>query len=122
MVDVNANETVSLIGADKVQGTAVYGADQKKIGQVERVMLDKMSGRVAYAVLSYGGFLGMGEEYYPTPSTNLKYDTSLGGYLVNLTRDQLDSAPKYNKSSDYAWSRDNDQRIYDYYKAKPYWA
>jgi len=57
---LEARETASLIGSDKVEGTAVYGADDKKIGQVERVMLDKMTGKVAYAVLSYGGFLGVG--------------------------------------------------------------
>ena len=69
-------ETHSLIGSDKVDGTAVYGADQQKIGSVERVMIDKLSGKVAYAVISYGGFLGMGEELYPTPWSNLKYDTN----------------------------------------------
>jgi hypothetical protein len=53
-------ETVSLIGSDKVEGTAVYGADQKKIGSLQRVMIDKISGKVAYAVVSFGGFLGMG--------------------------------------------------------------
>src|ERR1035438_3371321 len=63
-------ETVSLIGSDKVEGTAVYGADDQKIGSVQRVMLDKISGKVAYAVISFGGFLGMGEDYYPMPWAN----------------------------------------------------
>jgi hypothetical protein len=54
-------ETVSLIGSDKVEGTAIYGADKGKIGTVQRVMIDKISGRVAYAVVSFGGFLSMGE-------------------------------------------------------------
>ena len=58
-------ETAQLIGSDKVEGTAVYGADQQKIGSVQRVMIDKVSGKVAYAVVSFGGFLGMGEEYFP---------------------------------------------------------
>jgi hypothetical protein len=57
-------ETASLIGSEKVEGTAVYGADDRKIGSVQRVMLDKISGKVAYAVISFGGFLGMGEDYY----------------------------------------------------------
>jgi hypothetical protein len=61
------SETVSLIGSDKVEGTAVYGADKRKIGSVQRVMIDKISGKVAYAVVSFGGFLGMGEDYYPMP-------------------------------------------------------
>jgi len=59
----NRRETVSLIGSDKVEGTAVYGRDDNKIGTVQRVMIDKMSGKVAYAVMSFGGFLGMGEDY-----------------------------------------------------------
>jgi hypothetical protein len=56
----------------------VYGPDNQKIGSVERVMIDKISGKVAYAVMSFGGFLGMGEDYYPVPWASLKYDTSLG--------------------------------------------
>lgn len=76
---MSERETTSLIGSDKVDGTAVYGADQKKIGSIERLMIDKLSGKVAYAVISYGGFLGIGDDYYPTPWSNLKYDTNLGG-------------------------------------------
>jgi PRC-barrel domain len=118
---VQSRETTSLIGSDKVEGTAVYGADQKKIGKLERVMIDKLSGKVAYAVLSFGGFLGMGEDYYPVPWATLKYDQNLGGYLVNLTRDKLDKAPKYTESTGWNWTRENDQRIHDYYGAAPYW-
>jgi hypothetical protein len=118
---IDARETVSLIGSDKVEGTAVYGADQNKIGKLERVMLDKLSGKVAYAVLSFGGFMGMGEDYYPIPWGMLKYDTNLGGYMVNLTKDQLDKAPKYTKSTDWNWSRENDRRVYEYYRVAPYW-
>jgi PRC-barrel domain len=118
---IDARETASLIGSDKVEGTAVYGADQNKIGKLERVMLDKISGKVAYAVLSFGGFMGMGEDYYPIPWGMLKYDTNLGGYMVNLTKDQLDKAPKYTKSTDWSWSRENDRRVYDYYRVAPYW-
>ena len=111
----------SLIAADKVDGTAVYGADEQKIGSIEHVMIDKLSGKVAYAVLSFGGFLGVGDEHYPLPWSTLKYDTNLGGYRVNLTKDQLEGAPKYKSSGEWDWNRDNDQRVYDYYKAPPYW-
>src|ERR1700674_4248208 len=79
---LESRETVSLIGSDKVEGTAVYGADDKKFGKLERVMIDKISGKVAHAVLSFGGFMGMGEDYYPVPWSMLKYDTNLGGYRV----------------------------------------
>lgn len=118
---LESRETTTLIGSDKVEGTAVYGTDEKKIGKLERVMLDKASGKVAYAVLSFGGFLGMGEDYYPTPWSLLKYDTNLGGYRTNLTKDQLEKAPKYSQSTSWNWNRDNDRRVYDYYKTQPYW-
>ena len=97
-------ETVSLIGSDKVESTPVYGADDRKIGTVQRVMIDKISGKVAYAVISFGGFLGMGEDYYPMPWASLKYDTSVGGYRVGVTEDQLKGAPKYNRNTEWDWS------------------
>jgi hypothetical protein len=116
-----SDETTTLIGSDKVEGTPVYGADGKRIGKIERVMLDKVSGKVAYAVLSFGGFLGMGEDYYPVPWSTLKYDTNLGGYRANLTNDQLEKAPKYSSSTGWSWNRENDRRVYDYYRVSPYW-
>jgi len=119
---VQTRETTSLIASDKVEGTAVYGADQKKIGSVERVMIDKISGKVAFAVLTFGGFMGIGSDYYPVPWSMLKYDTMLGGYKVSLTKDQLERAPKYSSTSNWDWSRDNDRRVYDYYKAPHYWS
>jgi hypothetical protein len=114
-------ETVSLIGSDKVEGTSVYGADDRKIGSVQRVMIDKISGKVAYAVISFGGFLGMGEDYFPMPWPNLKYDTHLNGYRVAVTEDQLKNAPKYNRNTDWDWSdRQRDRTVYDYYHT-PLW-
>ncbi len=118
---LETRETANLIGSDKVEGTAVYGADRNKIGSLERVMIDKMSGKVAYAVLSFGGFLGMGEDYYPVPWSTLTYDTNLGGYRTNLTESQLNGAPKYNDNTGWNWNRENDRRIYDYYRVQPYW-
>ena len=110
-------ETVSLIGSDKVEGTAVYGADDQKIGSVQRVMIDKVSGKVAYAVVSFGGFLSMGEDYYPLPWTNLKYDRSVGGYRVGITEDQLKGAPRFDRNTEWDWSdRSKDRAVYDYYR------
>jgi hypothetical protein len=119
---INARrETISLIGSDKVQGTNVYGADDKKIGVVQRVMIDKMSGKVAYAVIAFGGFLGLGEDYYPLPWPNLKYDTRLDSYRVGVTEDQLKDASKFSQSTDWNWAdRARDREIYDYYDT-PLW-
>ena len=102
---VETRETSSLIGSDKVEGTAVYGADEQKIGSIERVMIEKLSGKVA---LSFGGFFGVGEEYYPVPWSILTYDTRLGGYRTNLTEDQLNQAPKYSQSTGWNWNRENE--------------
>jgi hypothetical protein len=109
-------ETGSLIGSDKVEGTAVYGAGDSKIGHIERVMIDKLSGKVSYAVLSFGGFLGIGDDHYPLPWQSLKYDTNLGGYRTGITESQLKGAPKY--SNDNAWNWNDPARarsVNDYY-------
>jgi hypothetical protein len=120
-MDTMDKETAALIGSDKVEGTAVYGMDGTSIGSIQRVMIDKISGKVAYAVTSFGGFLGMGEEYYPLPWSQLKYDTGLGGYRTNVTEAQLKGAPKYDRSKEWDWSdRANDRKVHDYYKA-PLW-
>ena len=112
-----ARETAGLIGSDKVEGTNVYGATGEKIGSIERVMIDKRSGQVAYAVLSFGGFLGIGSDYYPIPWASLNYDTSLGGYRTTITEQQLQGAPKYAGDS-WDWEdRERGRKVYDYYGA-----
>lgn len=97
-------ETGTLIGSDKVEGTAVYGAGDTKIGTIERVMIDKKSGRVSYAVLSFGGFLGIGDDHYPLPWQSLKYDTSLGGYRTGITESQLENAPHFGNDNSWDWN------------------
>ena len=80
------DETNNLIASDKVEGTAVYNAEGEKLGKIENFMVGKRNGRVEYAVMSFGGVLGMGEDYYPLPWSELDYDTSKGGYLVNIDK------------------------------------
>lgn len=112
-----ANDEIgNLIGSDKVEGTAVYGPDSEKIGSIERVMIDKASGEVGFAVLSFGGFLGIGDDHYPLPWQTLKYNTDLEGYVTNITRAQLDGAPKYGVNDSWDWSDTRRSRsVYDYY-------
>ena len=113
--DIARDETDSLISSDKVEGTAVYGSDREKIGSIESVMLTKRGGKVAYAVLSFGGFLGLGTEHYPLPWNILKYDTDLSGYVVNLTKDQLQAAPKYGQNDSWDWNDPATSRQIDQY-------
>jgi hypothetical protein len=109
-------EQGNLIGSDKVEGTAVYGTNDEKVGSIERVMIDKTSGKVSYAVLAFGGFLGIGDDHYPLPWTSLKYDTNLGGYRTAITQERLRGAPKYAVESDWSWSDPARTRsVNDYY-------
>ncbi|MGZ3351728.1 MAG: PRC-barrel domain-containing protein, partial [Xanthobacteraceae bacterium] len=94
-----------------------------RVGQIERVMIDKLSGKVAYAVMSFGGFLGIGEDYYPLPWSLLTYNPRLEGYEVNVGEQQLKGAPKYSRHESWDWSdRTRDKQVYDYYGVGPYWA
>jgi hypothetical protein len=119
---LDSQETASLIGSDKVEGTPVYRPSGERVGQIERVMIDKMSGKVAYAVMSFGGFMGIGEDYYPLPWSLLTFDPNLGGYVVDLTQEQLKGAPKYSKHETWDWSdHERGKKIYNYYGEPPYW-
>jgi sporulation protein YlmC with PRC-barrel domain len=118
-----ADETTSLISAGKVQGTHVYNTAGDKLGDIYDVMLDKRSGRIAYALMSFGGILGIGKEYHPLPWQTLKYDTKQGGYVVGLTKEALEGGPVIKADDQPAWgNRTFEQGIHDYYKTLPYWA
>ena len=119
--DPYVKDTPMLIASDKVEGTAVYGADGRRIGSIERILLEKRGGRVGYAVLSFGGFLGSGDDYYPLPWEKLHYDEELDGYRIDLTKEQITGAPRYRDRDDESWYRENDRTIYDYYGVPPYW-
>ncbi len=95
--DVTADESGTLISADKVIGTAVYDASGERLGTVDSIMLNKRSGKVAYAVMSFGGFLGIGERYHPLPWNVLTYDEQKGGYNVEHSADDLRKAPNYSR-------------------------
>jgi hypothetical protein len=115
-MEMDAKEIGNLIGSDKVEGTAVFGADAQKIGTIERVMIDKVSGRVSYAVLGFGGFLGIGNDHYPLPWQSLKYDTRLGGYVTGVTESQLRGAPRYGNDNDWNWAdAARNRAVNDYY-------
>jgi len=93
--DFATDETGRLIASNKVEGTAVYNREGERLGSVYNSMVDKVSGQVAYAVMSLGGFLGIGDGYHPLPWKSLTYDTSMGGCVVDLDRSRLEEAPSY---------------------------
>jgi len=86
---LETGETRSLIASDKVEGTAVYRPNGDKLGRIERVVIDKETGKVAYALMSFGGFMGIGRDYYPLPWSLLKFNPRLDGYEINISEQQL---------------------------------
>jgi hypothetical protein len=94
-----------------------------KIGEIERIMIDKRSGKVAYAVMSFGGFLGMGENSYPVPWDNLHYNPALDAYELDISEDILQGAPSYKAGADFDWSQEGGgKQVYDFYGKQPYWS
>jgi sporulation protein YlmC with PRC-barrel domain len=110
-----------LISSDRVEGTAVYDVSGNRLGAVETLMIDKASGHVEYAVLSFGGFLGLGSSHYPLPWARLRYDTKLGGYVVDVTEAQLAEAPSFPRDETVDWSDSGwGERLRGHYGPTPY--
>jgi hypothetical protein len=119
MATSTAHPNRQLISSEDVEGTNVYDPKESKIGEIDHLMIDKFSGRVTYAVMSFGGFLGIGHSHYPIPWAALKYDEKLGGYVTGITAQQLKDAPAF---SDDSWSDRNwETRTYQHYNVVPYW-
>ena len=87
--------TSDVISSERVEGTDVYNTAGDKLGTIDDLMIDKVSGQVRYAVMEFGGFLGIGTERYPVPWHMLKYDVDQDGYVVPLDKAQLERAPRY---------------------------
>lgn len=120
--EVMARETTRLIASDKVEDTAVRRSDGEKLGTIKRVMIDKRTGKVAYAVMTFSGFLGIGDEHRALPWSVLRYNEHLDAYELNVTEDQLRNAPLLATGWDTGViGRDWERDIHDYYRASPYW-
>lgn len=112
----------SAIRASKVIGSNVFNTSGEKIGKVEDVVLDKKSNNILFAVVGFGGFLGMNEKFHPLPWSTLDYEKQKEGYVVSATKEQLQAAP--SDAIDELTRDDGGNRrdeIYDYYKAPRYW-
>lgn len=109
----------TLISGRMVQGTRVFSPAHEELGHIDDVMIDAVTGRVAYGVLQFGGFLGIGSDYFPIPFGRLKYDGTLQGYVTDLTRNDLEGAPRHE--DDWRYDREWQSRSHDYYGVMPYW-
>ena len=116
---IATEETRRLIASSKVEGTPVFNRTGEQLGTVYNFMVDKVSGQVAYVVMSFGGFLGLGESYHPLPWRALTYDTRLGGYVVDIDKDRLADAPRYGADEDPFTDDEYGGRVDAYYKITP---
>ena len=112
---VPTDETDRLIASNKVEGTVVFGRNGDRLGTIYNFMVDKFSGQVEYAVMSYGGFLGLGQRYYPLPWRILSYDTDAGGYRIDMSHRDFERAPSFGRDDEPRFSRDYGRRVNNWY-------
>ncbi len=111
-----------LIASDRVEGTAVRRPNGEMIGHIERLMIDKISGRVSYAVLSFGGFLGTGANLLPLPWARLAYNPRFEAYELDIDEGELKHAPSFRADKDFDWGdRSQEAELHRYYGVPPYW-
>jgi len=111
-----------LIASDRVERTAVRRSDGTKLGIIERLMLDKVNGKVAYAVLSFGGFMGIGVKHIPVRWDRLKYAVALDAYEINLSDEELSRVPSFEGDEDFDWGyRDDVIANLNFYRTPRYW-
>jgi sporulation protein YlmC with PRC-barrel domain len=115
---VEHDETTDLIASNKVESTPVYNRRGEKLGEVYNFMVGKRSGQVSYAVMSFGGFLGIGQKYHPLPWTMLTYDTSKKGYVVDVDKDQLMGAPSYGAGEEPFAQPNYGRDVKDYWSSR----
>ena len=115
MAELAMHNRGDLIASDRVEGTTVFNKQGEKLGKISNFMVDKKSGQVHYAVLSFGGFLGMGEDHYPLPWSMLNYDTEQGGYVVDLDSKVLEQAPHYMADQRPDYDEGYGRNVYQYY-------
>jgi PRC-barrel domain protein len=110
-----------LIASDRVERTPVRRSDGSKVGTIERLMIDKVSGKVAYAVLSFGGFMGIGVKHIPVPWDRMKYGVSLDAYEINLNDKELSRASSFGADKEFDWGyRDDVIANLNFYRTPPY--
>jgi PRC-barrel domain len=106
----------ALIAAKQVEGTPVFSRSGDELGTIDDVVIEKQSGQVAYAILSFGGFLGIGEHFHPLPWSALAYDPVKEAYVVDIDAETLKSAPSFSPGEAVPWNDPAwNQRLLDYY-------
>lgn len=122
MPQVSASSAKPLIESDRVEGTSVHGSDGQYIGIVKRLLIEKASGQVVYAVVDFGGHLGFGKERHIIPWPKLAYDKTLGGYRADVSASEIQGAPDITREENYdRLDRDAEEELHAYFRIPPYW-
>ena len=119
LIPEDAQNRSNTVTSTEVNGTAVYSPSGDHLGTIDHLVIDKASGNIAYAVMAFGGFLGLGADHHPIPWKKLRYDTQLGGYVTDISKAQLDAAPA--RPDDWRDNRDWAAKNHGYYGVAPYW-
>ena len=119
--DPSSGPAHPLIESDHIEGTTVHDVNGKPIGSIKRLVIEKVSGHVVYAVTSFGGFLGLGAETHTIPWDYLHYDTERGGYRTSITEAQLRNAPEFSRGDDALLSGHEQEELRRYYDKSPRW-
>lgn len=123
--ELKQNEAIDyrhqLISSRRVEGTPVYNKAEERLGAVHSLMIDKKSGKVAYALMSFGGIFGLGEHVYPMPWEALTYDVGLDAYVVEVTKEQLENAPAMRLDETERPQAQDYEEVTGYYAKLPWW-
>lgn len=119
--DLYVKDMSMLVACDRVEGSKVFGSDSKQIGHIERLMLEKSDGRIAFVILSFGGFFGIGQEHYRLPWEKLRYDARIDGYRINMTKSEVEKACRFLGKDDILANKDHGHKSHDYFGVPPYW-
>ncbi len=112
----------NIMSADTLRGDKVVNPDGEDLGEIETIMLDVPNGRIAYAVLSFGGILGMGEKLFALPWESLTLDADQKRFVLDIDKERLKDAPGFDKDhwpamGDAQWAA----QVHAYYNSRPYW-
>ncbi|MBV8096786.1 MAG: PRC-barrel domain-containing protein [Acetobacteraceae bacterium] len=122
MSNTRSSPAHPLIASDRVEGTAVYDRSGHHLGSIKRLMIEKVSGQVVYAIMSFGGIMGLGEETFRVPWAKLQYDTSLGGYRTDITESELRGAPSSVRGDSDQWpGREEEDELQTYFRIPADW-
>lgn len=119
MANIGTQDRSTVIASDRVEGTAVYNPKGDHLGSISRIMIGKRDGQVESAVLSFGGFFGIGNEHYPLPWRMLSYSVEKNGYVVDIDKEQLKNAPRYDLGREPDFDEAYTKALYGYYGFPP---